>query len=128
MMIFLRNYIFVFFTAIVFLFITPTKSYSGEDVFTVNNVMVKGAINLNFSREKYFNKAFSNSFEILMKKILLTRDLEKINKIKLKEIKNLISSFQILEESYSKGEYKINIKIIYNDIKVKKFLGKKFDK
>ena len=32
---------------------------------------------------------------------------------------------QILEESYSNNEYKANIKILYNDIKVKKFLSEK---
>ena len=36
-----------------------------------------------------------------------------------------MSSFQILEESYSKNEYRANIKILYNDVKVKKFLSKK---
>ena len=40
-------------------------------------------------------------------------------------LKNLISSFQIVEESYRKNEYRANIKVLYNDIKVKKFLGKK---
>jgi len=43
----------------------------------------------------------------------------------MKQIKNLIYSFQIIEESYSKSEYKVNVKILYNDLKVKKFLSKK---
>ena len=123
--IFLREYIFIFLTATIFLFITFTKSFSEENVFTINNVEVKGTVDLNFSREKYLNKAFLNSFEILITKILLSRDLNKINDIKLEQIKKLISSFQILEESYSKDVYKINIKIVYNEVKVKKFLGQK---
>jgi len=122
---FLREYIFIFLTATIFLFITFTKSFSEENVFTINNVEVKGTVDLNFSREKYLNKAFLNSFEMLKTKILLSRDLNKINNIKLEQIKKLISSFQILEESYSKDAYKINIKIVYNEVKVKKFLGKK---
>jgi hypothetical protein len=40
-------------------------------------------------------------------------------------VKKLISSFQILEESYKRGEYKVNFKILYNETKVKKFLGQK---
>ena len=48
-------------------------------------------VDLNFSREKYLDKAFSNSFIILMTKILLSRDLNKIADIKLKQIKNLIN-------------------------------------
>ena len=123
---FLREYIFIFLTATIFLFITLSKSLSQEEnVFTISNVQVEGRVDLNFSREKYLNKAFLNSFEILMTKILLTKDLKKISNIKLDQIKKLINSFQILEESYSKDIYKINTKILYNDVKVKKFLGRK---
>ena len=121
----LREYIFIFFTATIFLFISFTKSFSEENVFTINNVTVKGEIDLNFSREKYINKAFLNSFEILMNKILLSRDFTKINNIKLKQIKGLVNSFQILEESYRKDEYKIKVKISFSDIKIKKFLNQK---
>jgi len=122
---FLREYIFIFLTATIFFSTTFTKSFSEENVFTINNVKVKGVVDLNFSREKYLNKAFLNSFDILMTKILLARDLNKIRNIQLKQIKNLIGSFQIKEESYSKSEYKINVKILYNERKVKKFLSKK---
>ena len=122
---FVREYIFIFLTATIFLFITFTKSFSGENVFIINNVEIQGVIDLNFSREKYLNRAFIDSFETLMTKILISRDLKKVSDIKLKEIKNLMSGFQILEESYRKNEYRANIKILYNDIKVKKFLNEK---
>ena len=122
---FLREYIFIFLTATIFLLITFTKSFSEENVFTINNVTIKGKIDLNFSRDKYINKAFLNSFKILMSKILLSKDIQKISNIKLDQVKNLIDSFQFLEESYSKDVYKARIKISYNDVKVKKFLGKK---
>ena len=121
----LKEYILIFITGIIFLFIPFTKSFGEENVFTINNVKVKGTIDVNFTREKYFNKAFSNSFEILMNKILLTRDLKKINDIELEQIKNLITSFQILEESYRGDVYRVNIKIFYNENKIKNFLSKK---
>ena len=121
----LKEYILIFLTAIIFLFISFTKSFGEENVFTIDNIKVKGVINVNFSREKYLNKAFSNSFKILMNKILLTRDLKKINDIELKEIKNLITSFQILEESYREDIYRVTIKIFYNENKIKNFLSKR---
>ena len=121
----LKEYILIFLTAIIFLFISFTKSFGEENVFTINNVNVKGTIDLNFSRDKYLNRAFLNSFEILMSKILLTRDLKKINDIKLKQIKNLITSFQILEESYREDIYRANIKIFYNEDRIKDFLSQK---
>ena len=121
----LKEYILIFITGIIFLFISFTKSFGEENVFTIDNIKVKGAINVNFSREKYLNKAFSNSFKILMNKILLTRDLRKINDVELKEIKNLITSFQISEESYREDIYRATIKIFYNENKIKNFLSKK---
>ena len=121
----LKEYIFIFSTATIFVFISFEKSFGEENVFTINEVKVKGAIDLNFSRDKYLNKAFINSFEILMNRILLTRDLKKIEDVKLKKIKNLISSYQILGESYRKGGYRVSIKIFYNESKIKNFLRQK---
>jgi len=125
LIVFLREYIFIFLTATIFLLVIISKSFSQENVFTINEVEVEGRVDLNFSREKYLNKAFLNSFEVLMTKILLTRDLKKVKDMQLEQIKQLIKSFQILEESYSKDIYKISTRILYNEDKVKKLLGQK---
>ena len=122
----LKEYIFIFLTSIILLlFISFTKSFSEENVFTINDVKVKGGIDINFSREKYLNRAFSNSFDILMDKILLTSDLKKVEGVKLKEIKNLIKNFKILEESYREDIYRAGIKVVYNEKRVKGFLREK---
>jgi len=121
----IKQYVFIFLTLITLLFASITKSFSEENVFTIDEIKVKGAIDVNFSREKYLNKAFFNSFEILMNKILLISDLKKVEKLKLKEIKNLIKSFKILEESYREDIYRANFQVIYNEQKVKEFLRKK---
>ena len=120
-----KKIILIFFYSAIFLLITFSKSFSEENVFTVDNVSVNGQIDINFSREKFLNRAFSDSFKILTTKILLSRDLAKLSNVKLNKIKNLIESFQILEESYRNDEYKAKIKVFYSDIKVKKFLSKK---
>ena len=121
----LKEYIFIFLTTIILIFFSHTKSFSEENVFTINNIKVKGSIDLNFSRDKYLNEAFLKSFQVLMNKILLTRDLKKVSGVKLNQIKKLISSFKIVEESYKNDEYKVNVKIIYNERKIKNFLGEK---
>ena len=46
-----------------------------------------------------------------MNKILLTSDLKKVEKVKLKDIKNLVSSFKIQEESYREDIYSAKIKV-----------------
>jgi len=122
---FFREYIFIFLTATIFLFTINTKSFSKENVFTINNVEVSGIVDLKFTRDSYINRALLDSFNILMSKILLSKDLNKVKDINLKKIKNLISSFKILEESYSKDIYKINTKIFYDEKKIKKYLRNK---
>jgi len=121
----LKGYIFIFLTATIFLFISFEKSFSEENVFTIDEVKVNGKIDLNFSRDKYINVAFIDSFNILMNRILLTRDLNKVNEIKLKQIKSLINSFQILDEKYRKGVYEATFKIFYSEPKIKNFLRQK---
>ena len=121
----LKKHTFLILIIFVFLQLPFSKSFSEESIFVVNDIEVKGNFDINFSRDKITNKAFINSFNALMSKILLSKDLEKISDIKLKKIKNLIDSFQILEENYKNEEYRAVFKISYNDKKVKKFLRNK---
>ena len=120
-----KKLIFIILSAIIFLSISISKSFSEENIFIVDEVKVEGVIDINFSRDQYINKAFKKSFDMLISKILLTRDLDKISNLKLSKIKDLINSFQILEETYQKSEYKAIFKIFYNDIKLKKLFRKK---
>ena len=122
---FLRRYIFILLTATLFLNIFSTKSISEENVFIIKDVKVKGLIDLNFTRDKYLDRAFFDSFEILMSKILLSSDIRKVKGISLEKIKYLIESFQIIEESYRKDEYIGLIKVSYDQLRVKNFLREK---
>ena len=105
--------------------ITFSKSFSEENVFIIDNVKVQGVVDANFSRDKYINKAFSHSFKMLMSKILLAKDFNKISNIELNKVKNLINNFQILEETYRNDEYKATFKIFYDDIKIRELLKRK---
>ncbi len=121
----LKEYIFIFLTATIILIFSTTKSFTQENVFIVDNIKVEGIIDLNFNRDKYINKAFKNSFKILISKILLSKDSNKIIDKEFNKIKSLIKSFQVIEESYKSEKYKATFKIIYNDKKVKKLLRDK---
>tara|TARA_Y100000590_G_scaffold3439_1_gene4562 strand:+ start:1976 stop:3073 length:1098 start_codon:yes stop_codon:yes gene_type:complete len=120
-----KNYIFTILTATIFLFIPLSKSVEAENVFTINNIVVEGPVDINFSRDKYINLAFKESFKVLINKILLTRDLKKVSSTKINQIKRLVESFQILEESYKEDIYKAKIRIKYNEKRIKNFLGEK---
>jgi len=120
-----REYIFIILFSTILLLVSFSKSFSEDNIFVVDKVEVNGTVDLNFSREKYINKAFLESFRLLTSKILVSRDLDKVRNIKLKKIKSLISSFQIIDEIYISNEYKLILRISYSDDKIKKFLGQK---
>ena len=82
----LRQYIFIISAATILLIVPYSKSFSEENIFVVDKVKVEGKVDINYSRNKYINKAFTESFEILMSKILVSSDLDKIKNIKLKKI------------------------------------------
>ena len=121
----IKQYIFIILTATILSIIFFTKSYSEEKVFTVDNIIVEGKVDLNFSRDKYIKKALDKSFELLMSKILLTSDIKKVKNINKVKYENLVNSFQIIEEVYSKDKYLIKVKVNYSENKVKKLLSEK---
>ena len=120
-----KEYIFIVLTTLIILLNLISKSYSEENVFTVDNVKIQGPVDLNFSRDKYIDKAFSDSFQILVSKILLSKDLTKMREVRIEKIRKLINHFQIVSETYNKNIYEANFKIFYNDKNVKKFLASK---
>ena len=75
----LREYILIILTATIFSIISFSKSFSKENVFVIDDVKIETQMSIDFSREKYINKAFLYSFDMLMSKILLTEDLNKSN-------------------------------------------------
>jgi len=121
----IREYIFIILTATIFLIVSFSKTLADENIFVIENVKVKGVVDINFSREKYINRALLDSFEMLMSTILISEDVNKLNNLKLKEIKFLIKSFQINEETYQQGIYEANFKVSYNDKEIKKLLVEK---
>jgi hypothetical protein len=125
LLIIIKEYILIILVAIIFFLFLSSYPQAEENIFVIDNVEVKGSFDLNFKREKYINKAISNSFNILISKILLTKDLNKVKNTELSSIKSLVDSFQILKETYRNNEYNGTYKIFYNNKKVRNFLNKK---
>ena len=67
----------------------------GESIFTVNNIQVNKKTFKN--KEELINIAFKKGFDQLNSKILLEEDYSKIKNISLRNIKNLVSHYQIIK-------------------------------
>ncbi len=123
----IKEYIQIFYTATFILLLVCGKSYSSDliDSFSVKNLIFEQKININFSREKVIDKVFQSSFEKILKKILQTKDYSKIQRINLSEIKPLIQSFEIVEETFTKDKYQGVFNVVFNKKNLSIFLGKK---
>ena len=89
---------------------------SDSSIFTVNNILVnKNAYN---NKEELINIAFQRGFKKLNNKILLEKDLNKINDENLKNIKNLISHYQILDSNQTSEKSDTIVNIFFKRDKI----------
>ena len=61
----------------------------------MNNIEIDNKYYKN--KDKFFNQLFKDGFDQLSKKILLKKDYQKLQSLSIKEIKNLISHYEIIE-------------------------------
>ncbi len=103
----MKNFNFILFILII-LFKTGNV-LSIESIFTVNNIQVNK--NTFKNKEELINIAFKKGFEKLNSKILLEKDYIKTKNISLRNIKNLVSHYQIVKnkEENIKGYESINL-------------------
>ena len=99
----------IFYIFIIVFFVKTGNVFSSNNIFNVDNIVVKNTANQN--KEKLLDKAFQEGFEKLTKKILINKDLLSVEKTSLKEIKKLVSTYQIIEneEFYVNDEVKVNL-------------------
>ena len=99
----------IFFIFIIVFFFKTGNVFSSNKIFNVDNIVVKNTANQN--KEKLLDKAFQEGFKKLTKKILINKDLLSVEKTSLKEIKKLVSTYQIIEneEFYVNDEVKVNL-------------------
>jgi len=89
----MKNLKYIFFILII-LSKTGNVLYA-ESIFTVNNIQVNKKTFKN--KEELINITFKKGFDQLNSKILLEEDYSKIKNISLRNIKNLVSHYQIIK-------------------------------
>ncbi len=85
---------------------------SDNNLFFVNNIEI---INKNSnSIDILANRAIKKGFNNLIKKVLLEKDLEKLDDLTISQIKDLISYYQIKSKSNDAGDSQNDNKVIFN--------------
>ena len=114
----MKNLIFICFILII-LFKTGNV-LSSNSIFNVNNVEIAREISQN--REKLVNQAFLKGFDKLINRLLLKADYRKISNSNLKQIKKLISHYQIVSSNEKKNENKsLKVNIFFDKDRIHDF-------
>jgi len=118
----MKNLIFIF--CILIILFKTGNVLSNNNIFNVNNVEINGTISKN--KEKLINRAFKKGFKELINRLLLEKDYKKLSTINLKQIKKLISYYQIDDsKKQEEDNAKIKFNIFFDKDRIHNFFYKK---
>ena len=115
-----KSLIFIF--IIVFL-VKTGNVFSNSNIFDVDNIYINK--DSSKSREQLLNLSFKKGFNKLINKILINKDIDIVLKTSLTEIKNLVSTYQIIEEKDNLDSQRITVNLKFNREKINSFFYSK---
>ena len=117
-----KKYIYIFILILIPCLIFSNKLFATENNFLVEDLEISEGFDLNFSKNKVIEKAFSKGFENLLFTILTSKDLPKVNNVNINEIKQLVENFKIKDEKFKDEKYIANFNVSFNKKKLFNFL------
>ena len=118
---FLYNF-FIVLSLIIFFFST-TKVFGKS--FNIDDIEISKPFEINFDKNEVIDNGFKEAFFELVSLIVNSSDKDKINQVKLNEIRRMVESFSIKEEKFVNEIYYVNLGVSFNKKKVFNFLEKK---
>ena len=115
-----KKYLYIFFLILALSLSFFSTSKAKE--FFIDQIEIKEKLENDFNKEKLINTGFIKAFQELMSKLVQSKNLKKIENIKLNEIKSMIETFKIKEEKYINDTYSLNLGVSFNKKKVFKYL------
>ena len=91
----------------------------------IENIEIVEPYDVYFKKNKIIDKAFSSAFDLLISKIVMSNDLVKFEKKNLSEIKSMVDSFSIINESFINNNYSAKINVLFDKKKVLNYLHKR---
>ena len=103
---------------ILVIFVKSGNVLSNEKIFNVNNIEITKTSKM--SNEFLANKAIKVGYIQLMEKILLSKDMKIVSDLNFKQIKELVSYYQVIEEENTEKENTIKFNIFFDKDKLHK--------
>ena len=108
---------------IIVILIKTGNVLSNESIFTVNNIEINK--NSFKNNDELIELAFKAGFQKLNNKILLEKDIVKLKDISLKNIKNLVSHYQIVKKKNENNKDLILVNVFFKRNNMYDFYSKK---
>ena len=90
----------------ILLFISKTENvFSNNLIYDVNNIEVKGKTNNSSANKKFIESAFKKAFNVFIDKTLLREDAISLYKTESKVIKDLVLTYQIINNKNNNTKY-----------------------
>ena len=115
--------IYIFFSVLFIFLITFSTNVTSAKTYNVENIEIIEPYDLNFRKSRVTDQAFLRAFDILLSKILLSKDNFNFNKNDLNLIKPMIESFSITDEKFIENKYHATFNVLFEKKKILKFLG-----
>ena len=117
------SYKIVCLSTLIFAFILGSNAQG--KIFKIEDIEISEPFDTNFNKEKVINKAFSAAFKELTLSVITTKDKSKINYTNLLEIKYLVESFEIKNETFLNNQYIAKFNVNFNKKKILNFFENK---
>ena len=115
-----KLYIFFLFLSLSLFFFSTAKLEA--KAFDIDNVEISQPFENDFDKNNVIDQGFRQAFLKLISLIVTSSDQEKIENIRLNEIKVMIESFSIKEEKFINDIYYVNLGVSFNKKKIFKYL------
>ncbi len=120
-----QKHLYIFFLILALSLSFFSTSKASAKAFFIKDIEIQEKLENNFNKEKLINRGFKKAFNILMTKLVQSKDFEKIKNIKLNEIKSMVETFTIKEEKFINKTYSLNLGVSFNKKKVFNYLEKR---
>ena len=117
-----QKLIYIFFNSS-FKYIFFSTNKVNAKAFLIDDIEISEKLENNFNKEILVNKGFRTAFDNLMSKLIKSKDLDKVKKIPLNEIKSMIDTFSIKEEKFVNQTYELSLGVSFNKKEIYSFLN-----
>ena len=116
-------YNFFLFLALLNIFFSTENSVA--KTFSIKEIEISSPFNASFDKNKIINRGFVEAYEELILTIAQSKDQKKLQNSSTKEVKSLVETFSIVQESFINEIYNLTLNVEFNKKSFFELLEKK---